>query len=404
MHRQSSAIREIVESHGARGYLDIQAQLLEGDIKMPNGRTLKQRKPEDFSIKTLFEGLVGPVEENLAYGRDQVGFVEMPANLSEAVTSGAFPSAVGQLIAAKVIEGYEDDAGFIGDQLVETVKSKMRGERMVGFTTLQGPKEVIEGEAYEDSHFGDKFVGSRETKRGRLLSISEEAVYFDQTGQILSRAQGLGYMARQERERRIIRAVIDADSGQEVYKPNGVAEQLYSAGNNNLLTTNTPLVDWTDIQEVLVFHATNVTDDRVADDANSPQPIVWMPRQLLTATELAGVAARLISATQVVDGGSGPRMTTGNPLSGLVPGLTALSSVFIDNATDGDQWDDASDWFLGDFPRQFKYKEIWPIQTFRAPLQNDEMFERDTLARFKVREFGDVVAVEERFVIKVNAG
>jgi hypothetical protein len=34
---------------------------------------------------------------------------------------------------------------------------------------------------------------------------------------------------------------------------------------------------------------------------------------------------------------------------------------------------------------------------------NDAQFQRDVLARFKVREYGDVFAQDERFVVKVNA-
>ena len=303
-----------------------------------------------------------------------------------------------------VIEGYEDDSGFIGDQLVSTMPSKLRGERIVGFTALQSPKEVVEGESYEDSTFGDKYVGSRETKRGRLLSVTEEAVFFDQTGQVLERARQLGYYARQERERRIIRAVIDADSGEAVYAPSGTAEQLYSPGNNNLDMTTGALVDWTDIQAVLTFHATNVVDDRETDDAGAALSIVWTPKILFTGIELAGNAARIISATEVTReaGSNQAEFRTGNPLKQLAPGMVPLSSPFIDNATDGDQWDDGSDWFLGDFKRQFKYKEIWPLQVFRDPAQNEEQFSRDIVARFKVREYGDVIAVDERHVIKVD--
>lgn len=398
-------VRSIVEQHGAVGYLGIQDGLLKG--RAPNGDKIKPISPYEFSIKALWEGLNGPVEETLPYAiAMHGGYVEMPMGLQEAMTASAFPSATGQLINAKVIEGYQMTDGFIGDQLVETVPSKLRGERFVGFTALQAPKTVGEDEVYDDSSMADKYVGSRETKRGRILRISEEAVFLDQTGQILAKARGLGEAARQERERRIVRAVIDAESGEEVYAPSGTAEQLYSSGNNNLESTATPLVDWTDIQEILTFHATNITDDRAADEALAGQPIVWMPKILLTASELAGVAARIVSATQI---GTAPGdtstagMTTGNPLATLTPGIRALSSPFIDNATDGDQWDDASDWFLGDFARQFKYKELWPLQTFRAPANDPDAFNRDTAAAFKVREYGDVIAVDERWVIKVNA-
>lgn len=413
-HRE---LAEFARQHGAKNYLKAQARLLGlnedgsvprdrlGRAKLPESvtlgdRTVPRMHAEDFSLRALFEGLVGPVEEHLSFAKDGLGFQEM-GNVSEAVATGAFPSAVGQLVSTMVIDGYEDDSGFIGDQLVQRMPSRLRNERIVGFTSLQGPKEVIEGQAYEESTFSEKYVASRETKRGRLLSITEEAIFFDQTNSVLDRARQIGYYARQERERRIIRAVIDADSGEAVYQPQGVAEALYSAGNNNLLTTATPLVDWTDIQEVLTFHALNVADDRETDDNMGGQPIVWMPRILLTATENAGVAARIVSATQF--GGGATDMVTGNPLETLTPGLRSLSSPFIDQATDGDQWDDPSDWLIGDFQRQFKYKEIWPLQTLRAPAQNQEQFERDIVVRFKIREYGDVLATDEKYVVRVNA-
>ena len=417
------ALREMAEKVGPRGYLKLQARLLglspdgrmrrdaSGKIQplaekvtLENGREIGRMRPHEFSLRGLWEGLVGPVEETLNYCRDSVGFHEMPVHVLEAVSTGAFPSAVGQLISTMVIDGYEDDSGFIGDRLVSTMPSKLRGERIVGFTSLQGPKEVVEGEQYQDSTFQDKYVGSRETKRGRLLSVTEEAVYFDQTGQVLERARQLGYYSRQERERRIVRAVIDADSGETVYAPSGTGEQLYAAGNNNLDTATGPLVDWTDIQAVLAFHATNTVDDRETDDALAGQPIVWTPKIILTGVELAGNAARLIAATEVTrdPGSNQAEFRSGNPLNSLAPGMVSLSSPFIDNATDGDQWDDGSDWFIGDFQRQFKYKEIWPLQTFRAPAQNEEQFTRDIVARFKVREYGDVIAVDERHVVKVD--
>lgn len=413
-------VRQIAESVGPARWLKLQAQLLglrpNGSVRVGrdgksilnesvefNGKKVPRFHPSDFSIRALFEGLVGPVDECLAHAHDGLGYQEIPVDLQEAVSTGSFPSAVGQLIATMVIEGYEDTTGFIGDQLVSPMPSNLRDERIVGFTTLQGPKEVIEGDAYEDSTFSDKFVGSRQTKRGRLLSITEEAVVHDQTGQVLERARTLGEMAQQERERRIVRAVINADSGDAVYAPNGTSEQLYASGNNNKRTTAV-LADWTDIQETLTHHAANIVDDRETDDNLGGQPIVWVPKILLTAVELAGTAARIVAATESRGPTAAEQMLSQSVLRMIVPGgLTALSSAFIDVATDGDQWDDASDWFLGDFKKQFKEKIIWPLQTFRAPAQNEEQFTRDIIARFKVRSYGDVIAVDERWVIACDA-
>jgi len=421
-----SEIRALVEAHGVRGYLEIQARMLgltkdgrmprdengtpvlESHVHLENGRKMPRARPESFSIRQLWEALVGPCEETLAYSVQQFGYVEHPMELFEAagaggggLSTGAFPSAVGQLIATKVIEGYQGASG-VGNELVTTMPSTLRGERVVGFTSLQGPKEVAEGDEYEDSTFREKYVTTVETKRGRLLSITEEAVHHDQTGQILRRASMLGRKAADDRERRIIRGVADVASTERVYRPSGTAEQLYSAGNSNLLSTATPLSDWTDIQEVMAWHAANVTDDRETDDNIGAQPIVWSPTHVLTAVELQGVAARIFAATISTNGNvEAPAMAILNAMN--AGQLKPVASPYLDAAAGADQYDDASDWFIGDFPSQFIYKENWPLQTFRAPMTSEAQFRRDILAEFKVREYGDVNAIDEKLVVKVNA-
>jgi hypothetical protein len=306
-------IRQLVKEHGPDGYLKLQAQMLGHDekgripkgpdgkaqlresIRLPNGRKIPRKRPREFSIKVMWEAFVGPVEETLPglMAADQVGLVEIGHQFREAINTGLFPTAVGQLIATEVIEAYDQTDGFIGDDLVRPMQSRLRGEPIPGFTAAQGPKEVVEGEDYQEATFAEKTVGTRETKRGRIISVTEEAVFFDQTDQVLDRAQMIGEAAREDRELRIVRGVIDYDSGDAIYAPGGTAAQLYSAGNNNLLSTATPLVDWTDIQEVLAFHALNVTDDREPDEENAAEPITWRPKILLTAVELGGVAARI---------------------------------------------------------------------------------------------------------------
>lgn len=419
---RSREIRRLVEEHGHAGYLAIQAQLLglnanggvpegpdgkpllESHVTLGNGNKVLRKRPEAFGIKALWEGLVGDVSETLSFAMQNAGYMENPILESEgsgAVSSSAFASAVGQLIATKVIEGY-DSPGFIGDQLVTEMSSTHRGERVVGFTDLQGPKVVEEGGEYQESTFAEKYVGTVETKRGRLLSITEEAVFFDQTGEILRRASNLGRKSREDRERRIVRGVADVSSTERIYRPSGTATQLYSSGNKNLLATATPLVDWTDLQEALSYHAKTQRGDQEPDDENSTQPIVWMPTGLVTSSELSGVAARIFAATIVASGGV--EAPAGAILNAMNQGqIRPLWSVFLDAAQGEDQWDDASDWLIGDYPRAFIYKAIWPLQTFRAPAQNMGQWLTDTVAAFKVREYGDVNCVDHRLVLKVNA-
>lgn len=397
----------MLQEFGPRGFVRVMSDLLEG--RDGQGHEIKKLDPNHVSIRALWEGTVGAVEDTLPSGGGHVGhgglnYIEM----QEQVESTAFPSAVGVLIAAKVIQGY-DLPQTIGDSLVTVMPSKLRTERIVGFTAQEGPREVPEGMPYEDSSFSEKYVVTEAAKKGRIIQITEETILFDQTGQILMRAQRLGEMTREERELTILAGIVDVGSGaagyKDVYRPTGSAATLYSAANNNYQATATPLVDWTDIDETLRYHAENVRDDRVI--ASEALPIIWMPSTLLVARRLAGTSGRILSATEhrSASGSGAETVITGNPLKNIIPGLTFLSSPLLDYlaGVTGSRYDSAADWFLGDFKKQFVWQEIWPIQTFRARQDDEDAFRRDVVARFKVRYFGGIAALDTRWVVKVNA-
>ncbi len=380
-------LKRFIESSGHKHvYHTLVGLLVDGEVK-----------PEDFSLRELWEACIGPVSQTLPYAMQSAGegfLSESAWTMEAAAGTNLFQTVTGELVAQKIIEAYDNTAGFIGDDLVTVMPSKIRNERIAGFIAAEGPKEIEEGHPYDESTLADKYVTTVEAKKGRILSITEEAIYFDQTGQLLMRAASIGEQIRQERERVIVRGVIDADysagvSG--VYRPSGTLEELYptDASNNNYISTVTALTDWTDIQEVLTYHATNVTDDRTGGG----QPIVWMPKILLTSVADSAVAARIVSATEVRSGSVANEQTiAGNPhLNKYAP----MSSPFVDQ-------DNADDWFLGDFKRQFIWKEIWPIQVFRQGRDSDMAFERDVVARFKARYYGGINATDERWVVKVN--
>jgi len=215
----------------------------------------------------------------------------------------------------------------------------------------------------------------------------------------------LGYYLRQERERTIIRAVTDADAaaGQYVYRPGGVGQALYTADGSNrnyVGTGNTtsadfdeaiPLVDWTDIEHVLHYRATEVKDDRID---GQQRPIVAPARQLLVAEKLRGTARSIVQSTEVQVNSSDGETRFANPVHNM---LEVLSSPFIDEQGTSA----ASTWYLGDFRRQFIWTEIWPVQTFLQRAESAAAFDRDVVLRVKARYFGGVSAVDTAFVTKV---
>jgi hypothetical protein len=312
----------------------------------------------------------------------------------------------GELIGRKVIEGYEDDSGFIGDKLVSVIPSQLRNQKIAGFKALAGPTEVSEGHPYEESTFEEKYVTTVESKQGRILTINEELIAFDQTGEINRRAMALGYYLRQERERTIVRGVTDAEAsgGTYIYRPSGTGQTLYKGdgsnrnwvGSGNTTSTSfnsaVPLVDWTDIDTVLQYRATEVTDDRIDGTA---RPMVMPAKHLLVPENLRGTAMSIANSTQVTVTSGSNQTTFANPIHGLVE---VLSSPFIDEQ--GGQA--INDWYIGDFTRQYVWTEIWPVQTFLQRADSESAFDRDVVLRVKVRYYGGISAVDTGFVTKVD--
>jgi len=395
---QGQSLPTLIESLGAEGFYHKVCSLL-------NERKLSV---DDFSYYELAEacGVLPELRRMRGFTPEDGPVNRLLSESNPGVGTNLFQVVTGELIGRKVIEGYEDDSGFIGDKLVSVMPSRLRNQKIAGFKALAGPTEVHEGHPYEESSFEEKYVTTQETKQGRILSINEELIAFDQTGEINRRALAMGFYLRQERERTIVRAVTDADSGggSYVYRPNGTGEVLYNTDGSNRNwvgagnTTSTgyatavPLADWTDVEEVLSYRATEVLDDRI--DGTS-RPIVMPVKQMLVPENLRGTARSIINSTEVSVTADGDETKFANPVQHLAE---VLSSPFIDEQ--GGQA--LNDWYIGDFRKQFLWTEIWPVQTFLQRADSEAAFDRDVVLRVKVRYYGGLSAVDTVFVTKVD--
>lgn len=395
---QGASLKTLMESLGAEGFYHKLCTLLNE----------KQLSVDDFSYYELAEacGVLPQLRRLREWAPDGSPVTSLLRESNPGVNTSLFQVVTGELIGRKVIEGYEDSGGFIGDKLVMVMPSRVRNSKIAGFRALSGPSEIAEGHPYEESTFEEKSVTTSESKQGRILSINEELIAFDQTGEINRRALALGFYLRQERERTIVRAVTDADAGNGrfVYRPNGQGQALYAAdgshrnwigaGNTTSPDYNgaIPLLSWTDIEFALNYRATEVKDDRIDGTA---RPIMAPVKQLLVPERLRGTARSVIHSTEITVTANAQETKFANPVQGLVE---VLSSPFIDEQ--GGQA--LNDWYLGDFRRQFVWTEIWPVQTFLQRADSEAAFDRDVVLRVKVRYYGGVSAVDTVFVTKVD--
>ena len=362
--------------------------------KIPSGVVVKEENrldPRVTSVREIWEGFVGPVYNTLPMGK--LDPARSLAGLQEEVTRAGFATIIGQLIFNEVIQGY-DQPGFIGDLLVRNVPGNTRVQQVPGFTAAQGPDRLKEGEPYREKSFTEKFVTTNAEKVGGIISVTEELITEDKTGQLLDRAFEIGEATRQEKEETILEAVLGVTN---IYKPNGVAETLYDATNQNLLPSNA-LADWESINETRKYHAQNVKDDR---EGGGAKPIIWMPNTILCGTELELTASRIISTVQTREIANGREfINAGNSISS---NLRALSSPLVDGILTAGSGFTNTDWYLGQFDRQFRWLDIWPLGTFQQGANSDAAFDRDIVSRYKVRYLGGIYAVDQRFVVRNTA-
>lgn len=359
-NKLGTALRDMHEGLGDKGTREtIREMLANGDLQ-----------PEDFSLQEMWN----------AFERDKDGMVR---DISEAVSSDMFPIITGEIINAKVISAYDAVSG-VGDQLVTVAPSKMEIETYAGFGASEGPLEVLQGAEYEDSDITEKYAQVPHTKWGRLISVTEEMIYFDKTNQIIMRANRIGQKAAQKRERLIVEGVQDIDSN--VYRPSGTPTAFYRTSASGDLRINsrasTPFGEDGILQATKLFH--NMTDEEsdfiMLDYANLIALLPW---------DLYVQAVQMVNSALVPEGNENavnPWKKFFNPV--YSPYVTAQS---------------ATTWYLGDFKEDFVWSEIWPLQVFTMKPGNEMEFRRDIKSIHKCRFYGQVGAIDHRHCLKLTA-
>lgn len=406
-------LRNLVTEHGVPGVIKIVSDLLEGR-KLPNGASYKL-EPRQFSLKTLWEGLVGSIASTL----DNPLWREAAPG---ALDPTGFPSITEKLISNVTIAAYTNRGG-LADQLVpNSTEPRTLTERITGFTMPEGPMNVLPAQPYPAIGFGEKYVTFQQAidnkKEGMLIAVTEEAVRFDQTGSLLRQAETIGDTLQTERERRTVRAImgIGLDRGtvqDNVYFPSDVDTPMYRAATSNLRTNASPiftsvgqtassvLVDWTDFQEVLTVHAQNITDDR---QVGTGRPIVWSPDAVLVPVALLATAANIINSTNVTMisfGGNTAAQTPEirandtNPMRAMFMGALPMpmASPYVDEVS-------STMWIVYDRRRAFIRVNIFPFATFRAP--TNWGWDRDIVTAVRVREWSRCIALDYRQAIRNN--
>lgn len=391
MDNNKQSLRSLVEAKGAR---EVSRQLIEGLKAFNEGDKDKGISPDAFSIQEVFRAFCGDDALHLLNPRKAANVVHgLMESESAAVGFTAFLETNGQIVFSKIMDAY-NKPDFVAHSLVEVIQTRFNGEKIPSVENMGGDDfEVPEGSEYPHIGFGEAFIETpATTKRGRIVALTRETVFFDKTGMYMRHAGKVGEWLAQERDKRILDVIIGATNN---YKRNGVSTDTYQTAAPWINSQSNPLNDWTDVDESWDL-LTEMTDPDTGDpiDIGAAETILVPSQQRFTA-------ARILNATEVRSVVSGVETISQNPLTGQGLRLVHSTPLYHRLLANGVSAANAKQyWFHGNFMKAFAYMENWPLTVVQAPPNSEAEFTQDILHRVKASERGVAVAMEPRNVIR----
>jgi len=340
-----------------------------------------------WSLRELFEQFVPDGREavNLLRPGSEGGYRIQES--AELVDTSMFANILGQVVYSSTLNGF-NMPGLIGDQLCEVIQTQFSGERIPGVGRVGDDLDIVnEGQPYPNATMGEEYVDTPETiKRGLILNVTREAIYFDRTGVLLSEANKLGERVAVSREKRILNIVTGIITS---YRRNGAsAVATYDA--TNTVGTNA-LADWTSIdkaQQKFNGMTDPVTGEPIAIDAVQ----VLVPKALQT------LGRRIQNATMTRQASSSGNNQTYVNGASLENAFELVTGQYVSSITSSD-----STWFAGDFKKAFVYMENWPLQVTQSSEDSEVGFTRDIVLRLKASERGAAGVRERLYAVKCTS-
>jgi len=372
-------------------------------------------KPEDISLQQLGYEFFG---REFIEACDPMGGGHRSATAimeaGDAVDSTAFANITGQIIFSSINQGF-NNADFLASNLVPTIPTRLSGEKIPGVEKVGDKAQTVpEGIEYPSYGFGEEYIETPDTvKKGAIVPVTKEAIFFDRTGLVTKRAGEVGEMLGINKEKQLMDMIVGygggatptfAAGGKWRYK--GTNYAVYNASPidfDSYWYTNqhtAVLTDWTDINEAeLLFTG--------ARDPATQEPIALsVSRTLMVPSALRATMSRILNATQVMQGDSDsatvPNTFNTNPIGSL--GITGVSSPYVERRLiDGGSVsaaNSAKHWFYGDFGKAFAWMENWPITTMQAPSNSEAEFTQDIVLRFKASMRGGPAVLKPHYVVR----
>ena len=403
---QGDNLKQMVRNYGAKHcYKQLDDLLVRGRRGDKNGL-----RYDSLGLREIAEAFCGERWVNRLDPRTAQGFTPLYEGGGDAIDVSAFSNITGQIIFSKILDSWKI-TGIPIEQLVTIMPSKLAHERfpMLGNLKSDG-EEIHPGMPYPRVGFGENYVDTPETtKRGMIVPVFKETVFFDRTNQILGQDGKVGEMLKKRRDKKILLAVM----GQVPFSWNSSNYTTYQAGGtfwDNVVTGN-PLVDYKSLEKSQIKFSEQVdpdTGEPIEIESNVilvPRSLLFTARRIVNATSVRstypGYATQGSAANVSIPAPGNVETESANPLDDYAivttPYLKSLQ-LSLGNAGTAN-----SDWWTGDFKRAFVYVQNWDITVVQAPSNSEQDFDRDIIYQAKASERGAAGVMSPWYVQKNTA-
>lgn len=358
-----------------------------------------QVNPARLSIRKLAEAFMG---EGWAEHLERYNRTGRVLESAEAVDPSAFAAITGQLLVNEIREKYRL-ASMVADSLCSTIpvtNGNLGPQRVPYLSDVTNDSDIVEpGMPYPATSFKGQYIEHPAiVKKGRICSVTAEAIYSDLTSQIIDSARSVGTRVALGREEDILKVVLGITNP---HSWNGSSYNTYLSSGSNWINTVTSfsLIDWTGLNTLEQLFTK-------MKDPVTGKPILIEPKQVFVMPAQKYNLRRIINATAVESGnyatsGNPSRTISDSPLDRNYEILTSahafnlLTDAAIGNVSEANA---NARVYLGDFKRAFVWREAKPLTVVEAPPQNPMEFNNDIVLSVKASLWGVAGVAEPRAV------
>jgi len=386
---RKGVISDLVEQYKvqAGGNSDKAANLAANHL----GRLLEEKKvrPEDISIKALFEELANPNGDLDMHSDTQA--------IAEAVSTGNFATISNTVMNSSVIPAYEVALGGAASIVTEMDAIKTGPEEIAGYTATGGFEVRHENMSYGETSFGEKYWTIDKYDFGEIISLTREAIFDDRTGQLIRRAQRAGEKGGQLRQKIITQTLEvaartkqgESTSRAAVYGGSAItASNFYNADHSALIDsagTNANLKTSNGITATNAISNAALLFKSMLDEEGDE--VVVNPTTLMYAPDIGQYVWELLRGT-VKRGDT-------NDLQNYNYGRYAdVELPFLSSGTT---------WYLGAPQKQLVWLWVWKPETAVQRTQSELAFQSQIVLRYRFNWFGGCGHTDYRYIVKNTA-